>query len=185
MYTKTLMANVDYDAADILILGGGDGALLAQLITDHKPAMVTMVELDGAVMRVVGDHMASVTLNTGVLDNHQSDNYQIITGDAIQYLEECGKDDKQFDFIFGDLTDVPIDTDTEAKELWDFIAKILRLSFSRVKIRGKYLTHVSGKSLPAVRKTFQSKVEEISCQLNRNVVVEFSGSALKTLKTTT
>lgn len=174
VYTKTLMSDVDYNGAEVLILGGGDGALLAQLITDHSPAMVTMVELDGDVMRIVREHMASVTLDTRVLDNHRGENYQIITGDAIKYLEDSVKDDKQFNFIFGDLTDVPIDTDTEAKELWDFIAKILKLSLSRVKKGGQYLTHVSGKSLPAVRKTFEAKVEEIAETLNRKVTINFS-----------
>ena len=40
--------------------------------------MVTMVELDGDVMKVVRDHMPSVT--GGVLNNHNGENYQIITG---------------------------------------------------------------------------------------------------------
>ena len=78
IYTQSLMSDVDYTGADILILGGGDGALLAQLLT-KTPDMVTMVELDGAVMRVVRDFMPSVT--GGVLDNHEGDHYKIITGE--------------------------------------------------------------------------------------------------------
>ena len=111
IYTSTLMSGLCYDDADVLILGGGDGALLAKLVTDHCPRMVTMVELDGEVMTSVRDHMHSVT--GGVLDHHTGDNYNIITGDAVQHLEDCVKDGKQYDFIFGDLTDIPIDTDPE------------------------------------------------------------------------
>ena len=40
---------------------------------------------------------------------------QNILGDAIKYLEDCVAEKKQFDYIFGDLTDVPIDTDKEGK----------------------------------------------------------------------
>ena len=78
IYTQSLMSDVDYTGADILILGGGDGALLAQLLTKN-PRMVTMVELDGAVMRVVKDFMHSVT--GGVLDKHEGEHYKIITGE--------------------------------------------------------------------------------------------------------
>ena len=78
IYTKSLMSDVDYTGADILILGGGDGALLAQLLTKN-PRMVTMVELDGAVMRVVREFMHSVT--GGVLDKHEGERYKIITGE--------------------------------------------------------------------------------------------------------
>ena len=78
IYTQSLMSDVDYTGADILILGGGDGALLAQLLTKN-PRMVTMVELDGAVMRVVREFMHSVT--GGVLDKHEGERYKIITGE--------------------------------------------------------------------------------------------------------
>ena len=36
-------------------------------------------------------------------------------GDAIHHLADCLKEDKQYDYIFGDLTDVPIDTDHTSK----------------------------------------------------------------------
>ena len=78
IYTQSLMSDVDYTEAHILILGGGDGALLAQLLTNN-PRMVTMVELDGAVMRVVKEFMRSVT--GGVLDKHEGERYKIITGE--------------------------------------------------------------------------------------------------------
>ena len=52
--------------------------MLAQLLTNN-PRMVTMVELDGAVMRVVREFMHSVT--GGVLDKHEGERYKIITGE--------------------------------------------------------------------------------------------------------
>ena len=76
-YTRALMAGGSFTDQEILILGGGDGALLAELLT-QDPAMVTMVELDGAVMTAVRDHMASVT--RGVLENHKGERHEIVTG---------------------------------------------------------------------------------------------------------
>ena len=191
IYTSTLMSGLCYDDADVLILGGGDGALLAKLVTDHSPRMVTMVELDGEVMTSVRDHMHSVT--GGVLDRHTGDNYNIITGDAVQHLEDCVKDGKQYDFIFGDLTDIPIDTDPEgiininstqhstkvfvpASELWDFITKILQLSLSSVKLNGKYLTHLYGKTFPQVKETFKQKVNSAANEIDREIEITFSGT---------
>ena len=37
------------------------------------------------------------------------------SGDAVQHLAECEKENKEYDYIFGDLTDVPIDTDHTSK----------------------------------------------------------------------
>ena len=115
VYTTSLLADSHYQHADILILGGGDGALLAHLVHHHQPRQVTMVELDGAVMRVVRDHMHSVT--KGVLDTFTTETYNVITGDALQHLSDGQKENKKYDFIFGDLTDVPIDTDQHCKNI--------------------------------------------------------------------
>ena len=85
IYTRSLMSDVSYTGTDVLILGGGDGALLAQLLT-HDPHMVTMVELDGDVMRVVRDHMPSVA--RGVLNCQDGENHNIITGSYCNLLPE-------------------------------------------------------------------------------------------------
>ena len=44
-----------------------------------------MVELDGAVMRAVREHMPGVT--RGVLDCHTAANYNIITGHQIESID--------------------------------------------------------------------------------------------------
>ena len=110
IYTMTLMNEECYKDKDILILGGGDGALLAQLLKAES-GHVTMVELDDAVMKAVAEHMPSVAF--GVLDKMKDTRYDIIVGDAVKQLEMYRREGKYFDFIFGDLTDVPIDTDKD------------------------------------------------------------------------
>lgn len=56
-------------------------------------------------------------------------------------LDQYIKDDRKFDYVFGDLTDIPI-SDTPTGEIWDFIRSILEKSFKILKPDGVYLQHV-------------------------------------------
>lgn len=51
---------------------------------------------------------------------------------------------RQYDYVFGDLTDIPIST-TPHGDAWDFIRLILNSSMKVLKPTGKYMTHVSFK----------------------------------------
>lgn len=57
-------------------------------------------------------------------------------------LDKFVKEGKKFDFVFGDLTDIPI-SDTPTGEIWNFIRTILQQSFKILKPNGFYLTHVT------------------------------------------
>lgn len=52
------------------------------------------------------------------------------------------KEGKQVDYVFGDLTDIPV-SPTPHGEVWDFIRLILNKSMQVLKPTGKYMTHVS------------------------------------------
>ena len=81
------MAGENYADKEILILGGGDGALLAELLAERpEPAHVTMVELDAAVMRAVRDHAPG--LARGALDAEAGPRHLTVTGDALAYMEQ-------------------------------------------------------------------------------------------------
>lgn len=67
---------------------------------------------------------------------------KIIIGDCVKSLEEFIKEGHKFDYVFGDLTDIPI-SDTPTGEVWNFILKILQMSFKILKPTGKFMTHVS------------------------------------------
>ena len=117
------MAGENYADKEVLILGGGDGALLAELLAERpEPAHVTMVELDAAVMRAVRDHAPG--LARGALDAEAGPRHLTVTGDALAYMEQvlslycivlyctvcmeqAAADSRTFDIVFGDLTDVP------------------------------------------------------------------------------
>ena len=57
-YTQNLMCHGKYDYKDkeVLILGGGDGALLYELLKE-KPKFVTMVDIDEVVIKACKEHM--------------------------------------------------------------------------------------------------------------------------------
>merc|ERR1712203_719573 len=64
-YTHTLMnlPNENYGGKEVLILGGGDGGLLKELLELPKgqvPAFITMVEIDEMVMTACSEFMPSV-----------------------------------------------------------------------------------------------------------------------------
>lgn len=68
---------------------------------------------------------------------------------------------EKFDFIFGDLTDIPLDPEHSkaSKDTWDFLRSILTLGMQLIiPNTGKYLTHYNGKSVPS---KYISKYEEM------------------------
>ena len=67
---------------------------------------------------------------------------QIIIDDALAHLKTYIKEGRKFDYVFGDLTDVPI-SDSPHDELWTFMRDILNMGIKVLKPDGKYLTHVS------------------------------------------
>lgn len=64
----------NYEGKDIVILGGGDGALLYELLKE-KPKSVTMLEIDEVVMKACAKHMRSICGD--VLDNYKGPNYEV------------------------------------------------------------------------------------------------------------
>lgn len=156
IYTETIMSrgNIDYRGKDILILGGGDGALLNELRKENA-ASITMVEIDDVVMKACGQFMRKSCGNT--LDSYNQPEYEILVGDCVEFMEACRKDGKRFDAIFGDLTEIPISS-TPQGEIWDFLKKILNLSMSILKDNGYYLTHGNGASVPNALEMYEKHV---------------------------
>lgn len=57
------------------------------------------------------------------------------------HLKKFLNSNQKFDFVFGDLTDIPI-SNAPTGEIWNFIREILEHSFKILKPGGIYLTHV-------------------------------------------
>lgn len=59
-------------------------------------------------------------------------------------MQDYIKEGRSFDYVFGDLTDVPI-SPTPRGELWDFMRTVMGSGTKLIKpSTGKYMTHVRG-----------------------------------------
>jgi len=156
VYTHSLMCKgvQDYAKKDVLILGGGDGALLHELLKED-PKFVTMVDIDEAVMRACKEHMRSVCGE--VLDKFEAEKYKIIADDALKWLATYKEEGRQFDVIFGDLTDIPVHGDDTST--WNFVRTVVRTSLLLLPVGGKYYTHINGINSPSSIALFGKMVE--------------------------
>ena len=58
-------------------------------------------------------------------------------------MDKFVEDGTKFDFIFGDLTDVPLSlTPQKQNKEWQFLQSVLGKSLGLLKPNGKFLTHV-------------------------------------------
>lgn len=177
-YTHGLMnkENEDFEGKEILILGGGDGALLWELLKE-KPKFVTMIDIDNVVMEACRKHMRSVCGDC--MDNYDGSNYKIIVGDAIAYMEDYIKEKKSFDYVFGDLTDVPISPTPQGK-LWDFIQNIINRGTKLLKPgTGKYMTHAIGIGCESALKMFEEQFSSVEVSLSINRTSRFVPSFME------
>nr|CAD7402321.1 unnamed protein product [Timema poppensis] len=166
IYTETLMqrGKENYQGKEIVILGGGDGALLHELLKE-EPKYIVMIEIDELVMKAAAKYLRSCCGD--VLDTLKGDNYEIVVDDCVNVLNTYIQQGKSFDYIFGDLTDIPISSNPQG-ETWDFIRSILSLSMEVLKPEGKYMTHGNGASCPDSLKMFERQLTSLK------VPVEFS-----------
>lgn len=80
-----------------LILGGGDGGALEELLKHNTIESATLVDLDADVIAVAKEHFQSI--NKGALDSPRA---KVLVGDGAQFVKET---DQRFDLVFLDLTD--------------------------------------------------------------------------------
>lgn len=164
IYTETLMRRgvENYKGKEICILGGGDGALLYELLKED-PKHVVMLEIDEQVMQACNKYMNSICGD--VLEKRKGDNYEILVGDCMVYLNKYIKEGRKFDYVFGDLTDIPI-SDTPTGEIWDFIRVILEASFKVLKPGGTFMTHGNGVSCPESLDMYEQQLKKLSPKVN-------------------
>ena len=166
-----------------MILGGGDGGLLKELLELPKgqvPSFVTMVDIDGMVMDACAEFMPNVCGKYLKRIHWDGDNYKVINGCAIQFMKDClvfflehqrallvhcyflQAKGKQFDYIMGDLTDTPISTKPRDEDLWNFLSTILDLAMKVLKpVTGRYLTHCNGVNVPESIKAYENVLSKI------------------------
>nr|XP_060485847.1 spermine synthase isoform X2 [Panthera onca] len=166
-YTQAIMGSgkEDYSGKDVLILGGGDGGILCEIVK-LKPKMVTMVEIDQMVIDGCKKYMRKTCGD--VLDNLKGDCYQVLIEDCIPVLKRYAKEGREFDYVINDLTAVPISTSPEEDSTWEFLRLILDLSMKVLKPDGKYFTQGNCVNLTEALSLYEEQLGRLYCP------VEFS-----------
>ncbi len=161
-YTHTLMGldrglEPEYGDARVLVLGGGDGALLKELLElKRAPRYVTMIDIDATVLDACSEFMPNVCGKYTA--RRRGDNYNVIVGDAFAEMKRLKEKGDKFDFIFGDLTDTPVLDDDDDKA---FSRAVLENALGLLKPSGgRYLTHCNGKNAPEALEAFERLVDE-------------------------
>tara|TARA_B100000282_G_scaffold212770_1_gene157113 strand:- start:427 stop:1278 length:852 start_codon:yes stop_codon:yes gene_type:complete len=84
-------------AKDVLIIGGGDGGLLREVLRHPEIERAVQVEIDQAVIDMCVEYLPRHS--NGAYENPKA---EIVIGDGIDYVRNC---DRQFDVILSDSTD--------------------------------------------------------------------------------
>jgi spermidine synthase len=83
----------------VLVLGGGDGMAVREVLKDQRVEHVTLVDLDPAVTDLFTDHYLFAALNDYAL---RSPRVEVVNADAFVWLEESTS---RYDFIVVDFPD--------------------------------------------------------------------------------
>jgi spermidine synthase len=86
------------DPQRVLVIGGGDGGVLREVLTFGTVRNAVMVELDEAVISFSKQYMPEIS--AGAFDDPRA---EIVVGDGRAYVEQCP--DTFFDVVIMDMTD--------------------------------------------------------------------------------
>uniref|UniRef100_A0A3Q3EI27 Spermine synthase n=1 Tax=Labrus bergylta TaxID=56723 RepID=A0A3Q3EI27_9LABR len=157
-YTQAIIGSgkENYAGKEVLILGGGDGGILAEVVK-QKPKMITMLE-------VIDGCRAHMRLTCGsILDSLEGDCYQILVEDCVPVLKKYVQEGRTFDYVINDLTAVPISTEPEEDSTWEFLRLILDLSIKVLHPSGKYFTQGNSVNLKEALSLYEEQLGKLSC----------------------
>ena len=142
--------------ARALILGGGEGASLRELLRVPSMRKVTMVDIDGELVGVCRKHMAE--WSAGAFEDPRT---EVVIGDAKGYVEASRE---QYDVIVGDLTEPLEDSPSRALHGVEFYRAIgARLSPGGVyalqaSMSGPHNYELHARMIATLRKAFSNVV---------------------------
>lgn len=105
-----------------LVIGGGDGGVIRELVKYPTFERIDIVEIDEEVIRVCKQHLPFVS--NGAFDDQR---VNLTIGDAFPFVKECGD---RYDLIIVDATDVYEEADGSLSEMLfteDFYRDLQRL----------------------------------------------------------
>lgn len=99
------------EVKNVLVIGGGDGGVVRELLKDSRVEKITLVDIDKGVMDVCKQYIPSMGK---YLDDER---VTVVVGDAKDFIKTCGDD--EFDIIILDVTDYAIVEGEEDNQLLD------------------------------------------------------------------
>ncbi len=118
--------------AQVLILGGGDGLAVREVLRWAAVRRVVLVDLDPAVTELFTEHGALADLNGGALKDPR---VQVVHGDAVRFLQDSPD---RFDVI---VMDLPDPNDAQLARLYSL--PTFRLARSRLRPGGALVTQAT------------------------------------------
>ena len=88
------------DRDEVLVLGGGDGLAVREILRYDDVRRITLVDLDPEVIRLAREHPRLVDLNQGALNDPR---VHVVTADAFTWLRDA--EPGRYDVIVADLPD--------------------------------------------------------------------------------
>lgn len=120
----------------VLILGGGEGATLREVLRHRTVLRVVMVDIDEMVIQACRDHLPEWT--QGSFDDKR---VALSIGDAGRYLSESTE---HFDVVISDISEIRRDPFSFQDKAADFY----RLVISRLTSGGLYCSQIHSVSMP-------------------------------------
>uniref|UniRef100_A0A8C4N0Z1 Spermine synthase n=1 Tax=Eptatretus burgeri TaxID=7764 RepID=A0A8C4N0Z1_EPTBU len=154
----------EYHDKDVLVLGGGDGAILNHL-RKKEARFITMLEIDAEVMLACRTHLRGACEDS--LDKLKGKGYEIVVGDCVPVMHKYVQEDRKFDYVINDLTAVPLSSSPHDDD-WEFFLLILHLSLKVLKGTGTYFTQGNGASDKTAHTRFEHALRSVK------PLVEFS-----------
>ncbi len=105
------------DPTNILILGGGDGLAVRELLKYDDIQSITVVDLDPRMVELATENHFLVELNEHAFEDNR---VHVIHQDAFQYIEKA---DDEFDVIIADLPD-PNNESLNKLYTWEFYSML-------------------------------------------------------------
>jgi len=135
---------------NILILGGGDGCIVRELLTYPEVKQITLVDLDQKMIDLGKENAILVTLNHNAMN---SPKLKTITEDAYTYLE---KSNELFDLI---LVDLPDPNNVDLNKL--YTKEFYTICYSKLTDTGTFITQAGSpyyatKAFYCIDKTLKS-----------------------------
>uniref|UniRef100_A0A3B5MP36 PABS domain-containing protein n=1 Tax=Xiphophorus couchianus TaxID=32473 RepID=A0A3B5MP36_9TELE len=159
-YTQAITGNgrENYAGKEVLILGGGDGGILAELVK-QKPKMVTMM----LSMLNVDFYVYACCYFTVI---NMCCELQILIEDCVPLLKKYVQEGRTFDYVINDLTAIPISTSPEEDSMWEFLRLILDLSVRVLHPKGKYFTQGNSVNLKEALSLYEEQLGRLSCPVD-------------------